>query len=784
MGRRATTWLAAATAAALAAATAAPADVRRAESVLPPGQSGFVSVSGVASGTGSPHLLDQTDLFLNFRFKPATFNQPGDEESPRPGVRIVRDRYGVPAITGETDDDVWFGAGYAVAQDRLFQLELFRRATTGRLAEILGRDYLEDDINVRRDFYTGAELDEQIAKLPENLRARFTSYVDGVNAWIEEVRDDPRKLPGEFPAVGLSGPADWSVRDSAAIGVFLARTVPSDDGEELNNLRALRGLGAKTFGRLLPLRIRGQVPTIPRSEGLFPSQPGRSRRQERRAYRRSRAFLRNVPLEAPQPPARASARETLTGLGRSGGSNMWAIRGRGNTATLFNGPQLGFSIPELFVEYELHRPGLHVRGATAPGVPVIGLGRNEHVAWGVTSGLSDDDDLYVEQLEGGDEQYRFQGEVRQMECREETFTYRSPPTDLLPPPDPPRSGSETHRLCRTVHGPVQERGGGVAFARRYAIWGREVETLEGLSAMQEARDIQDVDRAMDQVSWNENLMAADDRGNIGYWHPGLLPLKPRGFDERLPYPGTGEAEWRGFLPPDRRPQVINPRRGYLYNWNNIPSDGWTSGDAPSRERMAGPYHRARLLGRTVRKAVRRGGDLYEATAEVDLTTGTYAQQRPLATKPLRRAVRRASGEAKLVLDTIRRWDGSYHRVDSEGTVHPGVAAWEAFKSSAVDVALGRFGEPALLVTSGKGTSHVFDVSSAEAYALRTLSPRGYRQAAAQAFPRLRDRFGSVNPETWREPRRKYDPMSLGAAQWDPIPFFDRGTFIHVYELGP
>jgi acyl-homoserine lactone acylase PvdQ len=324
----------------------------------------------------------------------------------------------------------------------------------------------------------------------------------------------------------------------------------------------------------------------------------------------------------------------------------------------------------------------------------------------------------------------------------------------------------------------------VAFARRYAIWRREVETLVGLSAMQEAADIQDVDRAMDQVSWNENLMAADDKGNIGYWHPGLLPLKPRGFDERLPYPGTGEAEWRGFLPPDRRPQVINARQGYLFNWNNIPSNGWTSGDAPARERMAGPYHRARLLGRTVRKAVRRGGDLYQATAQVDMTTGTYAQQRPLAAKPLRRAVRRATGEAKLVLDTIRRWDGSYHRTDSEGTVHPGVAAWDAFKSAAVDIALGRFGEPALLVTSGKGTSHVFDVSSAEAYALRTLGPRGYRQAAAQAFPRLQQQFGSPNPESWREPRRKYDPMSQGAGQWDPIPFFDRGTFIHVTELGP
>ena len=84
------------------------------------------------------------------------------------------------------------------------------------------------------------------------------------------------------------------------------------------------------------------------------------------------------------------------------------------------------------------------------------------------------------------------------------------------------------------------------------------------------------------------MIAADDRGNIGYWHPGLHPLRPKGYDERLPYPGTGEAEWRGLLPRRRTPYAINPRQGYLFQWNNVPSLGWTSGDAEARERLAGP----------------------------------------------------------------------------------------------------------------------------------------------------------------------------------------------------
>ena len=107
----------------------------------------------------------------------------------------------------------------------------------------------------------------------------------------------------------------------------------------------------------------------------------------------------------------------------------------------------------------------------------------------------------------------------------------------------------TLRLCRTIHGPVQERVGNIAYARRYATWMRELGTLTGLADVDTASNIAEVNRAAAKLTWNENLMAADDRGNIGYWHPGLLPIRPKGWDERLPYPGDGRAEWSGFLPP-------------------------------------------------------------------------------------------------------------------------------------------------------------------------------------------------------------------------------------------
>jgi penicillin G amidase len=801
-GRRLTALAGALACAGLALPATSGARVIKAGDILPPGQSGHVSTAGLADGTGSPHLYDQQPLFVNFQFKPYAFGQPAvmspqpepglGVEDPKPGVHITRDAFGVPSITGDTDADVWWGAGYGVAQDRLFQLELFRRATRGRLSEILGKGYVDDDVVARRDFYTGPELAAQVAKLPLTFRRRIEAYRDGVNAWIQKTRTTQHdKLPGEFAAVGLpQGPDDWTIEDSTAVGVYLARTVPNDDGEELNNARGLKAVGSKLFNRILPLRVRGQVTTIPRREGFFNSQPGRTAADERAAFTRSAAFVKSLTLptrDEEKTSAGASRFARSGGIGRTGGSNMWAIRSSGGRATLFNGPQLGFSTPELFVEFEAHGPGLDVRGVTAAGVPLVGIGHNKHVAWGFTSGLTDTNDQYVEKLVGDSVHYRFKGKTLAMSCRDETFTYRPPPSDFLSlidfeVPDT-SSGSETKRLCRTVHGPVQYRAGGRAYARRYASWMREIETIQGLAGVNTANSVKDVDGALSKVTWNENLVAADDHGHIGYWHPGLLPLRPRGWDERLPYPGTGEAEWRGFLSVSQRPHVIDPAQGYLFQWNNMPSAGWTNGDAPAKERTGGPLHRGAWLARNVRKAARKGGG-YSNTAGVDRFSGTYAQQRPLSDRALRRARRGAHRHAAIVLGTILRWDGSYARMNAHGTVDPGVATWEEFAPAAKTLLLGRYGEGVNPLGHSAGSSHLQEVTSLESYSLRTLNAAGYRKAADRAYDALVRRFGARGPSGWREKRPLYSPSAQGAGQAEDFPFFDRGTWQHVVELGP
>jgi hypothetical protein len=139
-----------------------------------------------------------------------------------------------------------------------------------------------------------------------------------------------------------------------------------------------------------------------------------------------------------------------------------------------------------------------------------------------------------------------------------------------------------------------------------------------------------------------------------------------------------------------------------------------------------------------------------------------------------------------VLGALLAWNGSYHDIVANGRVHEGVAIWEEFKDRAETLALGPFGgEVATRLLSGEpGSSHAFDISNAEAYALRTLRPRMLAQAAAATHSVLSERFGSAVPAEWREPRRMYDVGAQGAGAPPELPFFDRGTWEQSVALGP
>jgi penicillin G amidase len=805
---------------------AASARILHATSILPPGESGFVSLTGLASGTGSPYLYDQIQPYVNFARKDAMLGQPGSStEHPAAGVTITRDGYGVPSVTGGTAAELWWGAGWATAEDRLFQLEIFRRVGNGTLSELVGPSELPMDIADRRDFYTSAEISSMMARMPPSFQQRYASYTAGINAYVDYIHSRPTLIPAEFAALGIA-PTHFSVEDIASIGIYLARVTPNGDGSELTNMAAIKASGPAKFNKILPLRIKGEASTIPRSEGLFPSDPGDTRADERAALARSYRFVRGLPpppsanmgvnyvsgtlpsqssgvagsqdarsaadTSPPAGSATQQARSEVQSMLRPihvGGSYMVAVNNpRTHRAEFFDGPELGIYAPEELYEMELHGPGIDVRGVTAPGGPLIAIGHNAHLAFGVTAGLSETNSLYAERLvPGHPDEYHYRGRVLQMSCRNEAFSYRSEPTSLLNPinvvKSPPQIGSVTLRLCRTIHGPVQERVGNYAYARRYATWDRELDTLYGLAGVDTARNVAGVNRAIAKVSWDCNLMAADDHGNIGYWHPGLLPIRNRSWDERLPLPGDGRAEWRGFLSVAQRPHVIDPRRHWLDNWNTLPSQGFTTGNDPASEVIAGPFFRSAWLDRLAPALARHPS--FAGMNALIVKAGTIAQQRPLDTSRLKAALKHARSSAAVVLRTILAWNGNYTGTDANNTVSPGVAAWQTFKDQLQAIALAPLGKAGQLIGGGEpNTEHIFDVNIGQAYALRTLGPAGYQTAAARTFALLTKRFGSGSPTSWREPRTDAPETSFGAEAPPKIPFFDRGTFEEVFELGP
>jgi acyl-homoserine lactone acylase PvdQ len=236
------------------------------------------------------------------------------------------------------------------------------------------------------------------------------------------------------------------------------------------------------------------------------------------------------------------------------------------------------------------------------------------------------------------------------------------------------------------------------------------------------------------------------------------------------------------LPRNRTPHVINPRQGYLVNWNNMPSVGWTNGDSEARERLTGPFHRVRWLRLLVQRAKRKG--TYEASRAVDSSLGSTAQQRAFVGKLLKKARKSARGRSRQVLDVLLRWKGNYTITASNGTVDPGVATWVEFKKQAEAIALGRYGNGRKNLSGSNSTSHVFDIQNGPSYALQHLRPRSLAKAADRTGAALTARFGTGDTGRWREPRRMYDVSAQGAAAAPELPFFDRGTWEQSVAVGP
>ena len=486
-------------------------------------------------------------------------------------VTIDRDDFGVPHITAETEAAAFFGQGFAVAQDRLFQMETFWRTATGRLAEI-NPGALNQDQQIRTVYYTPDERQMLFEALPPALQTMLSSYVDGVNAYIDSTAANPAVyLPFEYtqPPLNAIGIETWDTEKVVAVMQFFIRRFGEIGGEELQRLAELQQNGEDWFNENRPINdptaattihaevpAREDVPTSYRGPAIDPAVA------ERAAAMRAEM---DAGLDARRVPKKfGSFAAVISG----------ALSESGN-ALLLGAPQMGLpqqSAKAVTSEVELlvgdvNDAELHIAGMTVPGIPGVIIGRTAGRAWTFTTGYTDNTDTYIESTDAAFQQYFYDGAFRPFEVITETINVLgSAPVEY------------TH--LRTVHGPVYmaDASNQQAFAYKYAFWQRELEMATALYSAWKAEDIAGFQAAAEQIPVSFNFFYSDQEQNIAYWHVGDYPVRPAGTDPRLPLIGDGSQEWEGFLPFEQHPQAINPPQGYFANWNNKPIASWNQGD--------------------------------------------------------------------------------------------------------------------------------------------------------------------------------------------------------------
>lgn len=448
-------------------------------------------------------------------------------EGLRAPVEIRRDRWGVPHIYAANQDDLFFAQGYITARDRLYQIDLWRRAGNGRLAEVLGADYVERDRLALLFRFRGDWKKEWTSYAPDTWRIA-NSFIGGINSYIRSMRSSPG---ADFRAAGYE-PGLWTPND--ILTRIPALSMTHNATKELARVRDIRSFGIDL--------VRGYLPVDPPVPITIPSG----------------LALDDIP---PSLLEGFSQVVRMTELGEAG-SNNWAVSGTRSTSgkpMMASDPHRRLMIPSLRKTVHLVAPGWDAIGAGDPALPGISLGHNQHIAFGFTIAGVDQQDLYVETLHPSDEmQYRYRGEWRRMEVERHRIQVKG-------------GASQVVELQYTLHGPVLEidRTKRRAFVLRWV--GTEPGTAGYLASLSVARasNWQEFSAAMERFrSPAENMIYADTSGNIG-WIVGALTPRRRNWNGLVPVPGdSGEYEWAGFLPPSELPRVLNPPERFWLTANH------------------------------------------------------------------------------------------------------------------------------------------------------------------------------------------------------------------------
>jgi penicillin amidase len=479
-------------------------------------------------------------------------------------VEIIKDRWGISHIFAQSQKDLFFTQGFNVARDRLFQLEIWRRQATGTLSEILGPRALKRDIGAR---LLKARVDmtaEMNHYHPDGVEI-ITSFVRGINAYIDQVMQTPDSLPIEFKLLGLK-PGHWTpeVVVSRHNGLFRNATT------EVALSKAIQAVGAEKLTSLFSFE-----PGIPdlKSESESGLDLSLVSSDILELYIQSRTPVEFLPEDIVDPAQRAEPVGKISGemfFDKQNPplrfeSNNWVLSGKhtfSGQPIMANDPHRRLQVPSLRYWVHLHAPGWNVIGGGEPCLPGISIGHNEHGSWGLTIFSVDQEDLYVyETNPANPNQYQYKGNWEDMTIIKEEIPVKGKKPVAVD-------------LKYTRHGPVlfEDNENHNAYALR-AGW-LEIGGSPYLASlrMDQATTWEEFREACSYSNTpSENMVWADTMNNIGWQAVGITPLR-HGWSGLLPVPGDGRFEWERYLPIKELPHVYNPSEGFFAtaNQNNIP----------------------------------------------------------------------------------------------------------------------------------------------------------------------------------------------------------------------
>jgi len=484
-------------------------------------------------------------------------------------VEILKDEWGISHIYAQNQSDLFFTQGYSAARDRLFQFEIWRRRALGLMAEIQGEKALKHDIGARLLQFRG-DMKAEMQHYHEDGEEIITSFVRGINTYINETRANPNLLPIEFTLLGIE-PGYWTPE----VVVSRHNALTQGIAQEIMISSLVNAVGVEKTREVLPF---SQTPALVVKDGVNLADITDDLIAAFVASRKPPAFTHDD--LAPRARKAVNGRmETVEGqfavlndalmfledpmqAVNTIGSNNWLISGdktKSGFPIMSNDPHRSISLPSLRYWAHLVAPGWNVIGGGEPVLPGISIGHNEYGAWGLTIFPIDQEDLYVYEINPSDQnQYRYDGGWEDMVVVLETIPVRG-------------QEAVTVQLKYTRHGPVliEMPDKHQAYALRAAWLETGAAPYLASLRMNQADSWQSFREACTYSGLpGENMIWADKEGNIGWQAVGLAPIRI-GWEGLMPVPGNGDYEWAGYVPVKSMPHILNPEKGYWQTANQI-----------------------------------------------------------------------------------------------------------------------------------------------------------------------------------------------------------------------